>query len=171
MLRKHDPHYTRIGIDVTQVRDTVGERPSKPLVFLAGSLDDLTAFPDEPKRVAGYALRVAQQGGRHPDTKVMQGFKGASVLEVADDFDKDTYRTVYTVQCSNVIFVLHAFKKKSKSGTATPKADIDLVKKRYADALAMCKDPPPDLRQRITEYVAAVSGPPSASKKKPARKR
>ncbi len=60
----------------------------------------------------------------------MKGFGGASVVEIVDDFDGDTFRTVYTVRFSNVIYVLHAFQKKSKKGIETPKSDIDLVKQR-----------------------------------------
>ena len=32
------------------------------------------------------------------------------------------------------IYVLHAFQKKSKSGIATPKPEIDLIRRRLADA-------------------------------------
>ena len=37
---------------------------------------------------------------------------------------------VYKVQLGDVVYVLHVFTKKSKSGKATPKADIDLIKSR-----------------------------------------
>lgn len=63
-----------------------------------------------------------------------KGFGGASVLEVVEDFDGDTYRAVYTVRFADAVYVLHAFQKKSKRGIATPKQDIDLVKKHLKDA-------------------------------------
>lgn len=52
------------------------------------------------------------------------------MLEIVDDFQTDTYRAVYTVKFGDAVYVLHAFQKKSKRGTATPKAEIDLIKRR-----------------------------------------
>jgi phage-related protein len=60
----------------------------------------------------------------------LRGFSGAGVLEIVDDFDGDTYRAIYTVKFEGVIYLLHSFQKKSKHGIATPKQDIELVKKR-----------------------------------------
>jgi phage-related protein len=37
---------------------------------------------------------------------------------------------VYTVKFTELVYVLHAFLKKSKRGIATPKPDIDLIKRR-----------------------------------------
>jgi phage-related protein len=82
----------------------------------------------------GVALDVAQQGEKHESAKPLQGFGGAGVLEVIDDFDGDTYRAVYTVKLKGVVYVLHAFQKKSKKGISTPKEEIDLVKKRFKAA-------------------------------------
>jgi phage-related protein len=62
--------------------------------------------------------------------KRLRGFSGASVLEIVDDFQTDTYRAVYTVQFASAVYVLHAFQKKSKKGTETPKAEIELIKSR-----------------------------------------
>jgi phage-related protein len=53
-----------------------------------------------------------------------------------DNFDGDTYRAVYTVRFAEVVYVLHAFQKKSRKGIATPQGDIDLVKARLRDAEA-----------------------------------
>jgi len=44
----------------------------------------------------GYALYVAQLGGKHRDAKALTGFGGAGVLEVAKDYRGDTFRAVYT---------------------------------------------------------------------------
>ena len=84
--------------------------------------------------MVGYALYLAQCGDKHPATKPLKGFKGAGVLEVVEDFDGDTYRAVYTVKFAGVIYVLHAFQKKSKQGIATPKQDIDLIEARLKRA-------------------------------------
>jgi phage-related protein len=108
----------------------------KLVEFVASSKDDLSAFPIEVRRVMGQALFEAQQGLKHPAAKPLKGFGGASVLEVRDDFDRNTYRFIYTVKFAGVIYALHAFQKKSKSGVATPQADIELIKRRLAAAQA-----------------------------------
>jgi len=102
----------------------------KPLVWLGNSLEDLQAFPDEVKRGVGYALRFAQGGEKHPDAKPLQGYKGAGVLEVIEDFMGDTYRAVYTVRFSGIVYVLHAFQKKSRQGIKTPPNEIARVDRR-----------------------------------------
>ncbi|MFL5311899.1 MAG: type II toxin-antitoxin system RelE/ParE family toxin [Myxococcales bacterium] len=55
---------------------------------------------------------------------------GGGVLEVVEDFHKNTYRAICKVQLGDVVYVLHVFQKKSKLGKATPNADIDLIKSR-----------------------------------------
>ncbi|HZR72718.1 type II toxin-antitoxin system RelE/ParE family toxin [Bradyrhizobium sp.] len=105
-----------------------------PLEFVGSSEEDLSELPLEVKRVIGFALRMAQKGGKHRDTKPLGGFSGAGVLEVISDFDGDTFRAVYTVKFKGVIYVLHVFQKKSKSGIKTPKAEIDKIKVRLKQA-------------------------------------
>ena len=78
-----------------------------------------------------YALLKAELGEKHPNAKPLKGFGSAGVLEVVENFDKNTYRAVYTVKFKEAVYVLHSFQKKSKSGIATPKQDIDLVKQRF----------------------------------------
>ncbi len=73
---------------------------------------------------------MAQKGGKHTDAKPLKGFGGAGVLEVVSNFDGDTFRAVYTVKCKGMIYVLHAFQKKSKKGIETPKHEIDKIKAR-----------------------------------------
>lgn len=78
----------------------------------------------------GYALYQAQVGGKSPSARPLAGYGGASVLEIIEDFKTNAYRAVYTVKFSESVYVLHAFQKKSKKGIATPKAEVDLIKKR-----------------------------------------
>lgn len=77
-----------------------------------------------------WAFNDAQNGDEHPRAKALKGFGGRSVLEVVDDEDGDTYRAVYTVRFSGVVYVLHAFQKKSKKGIETAKRDIEVIKSR-----------------------------------------
>jgi phage-related protein len=55
---------------------------------------------------------------------------------VVDDEDSDTYRAVYTVRFAGVIYVLHAFQKKSKKGSVTPRHDVEVRKTRLKTAEA-----------------------------------
>ena len=103
---------------------------NKPVVWLGNSLDELRKFPDEVRDEIGYALYQAQINKKHPSAKPLKGFKGAGVLEIVENFDGDTYRTVYTVKLARIVYVLHAFQKKSKKGIATPPKDIKLIEKR-----------------------------------------
>ena len=102
----------------------------KPLYWVGSSLADLRALPAEVKDVFGFALQLAQWGDKHPDAKPLKGFKGASVMEVVEDYEGDTYRAVYTVRYAHAVFVLHVFQKKSKRGIKTPKPDLDLIRQR-----------------------------------------
>lgn len=115
------------------------EDEQKSLTWIGSSRDDLSGFPEDVKDEMGYALFVAQSGGRHSSAKALHGFTGNGVLELVDNFDGDTYRAVYTVKFDTAVYVLHAFKKKSKKGNETPKADIDLLKLRLKAAEAAHK--------------------------------
>jgi phage-related protein len=88
----------------------------------------------------GYALYVAQQGGKHRDTKVLAGFRGAGVVEVMKDYRGDTYRAVYTLRYFNAVYILHAFQKKSKTGRETPRRDIELIRQGLREAEHIAKE-------------------------------
>jgi phage-related protein len=109
----------------------VNENPKiKQVVWIASTLKDLKSFPDDVKDVIGYALYQAQVGRKAPSAKPLTGFGGAGVLEIVEDYQTDTYRAVYTLKFEALVYVLHAFQKKSKKGVATAKPDIDLIRKR-----------------------------------------
>ncbi|NWA37136.1 type II toxin-antitoxin system RelE/ParE family toxin [Pseudomonas reactans] len=108
----------------------------KPLIWVGSSKKDLASLPADVQDVFGYALHLAQQGGKHTDAKPLKGFKGAGVLEVVDDFMSDTYLAVYTVKIGASVYVLHVFQKKSSSGIATPKPDIEKIHERLKIAEA-----------------------------------
>lgn len=111
-------------------------RPIKPLYWVGSSRRDLLAMPADVIDTFGYALHLAQEGGKHAQAKPLKGFGGASVLEVVEDHAGDTYRAVYTVKVANGIYVLHCFQKKSRHGIATPKQELDLVTERLKMVLA-----------------------------------
>ena len=111
--------------------------PLKPVVWLGDSLRELRTFPATVQDEMGYAIYLAQCGQKHVSAKPLKG--SSSVLEVVSDHRGDTFRAVYTVRFADRVFVLHAFQKKSKSGIATPKADIDLIKQRLKQAVEIGK--------------------------------
>ncbi len=106
----------------------------KPVHWVGSSREDLKSFPTEVKRDIGFALDTAQRGHKHPSAKPLQGFGGASVLEIVENHDGDTYRAVYTVRFAEAIYVLHCFQKKSKRGIKTPKKELDLIAARLKKA-------------------------------------
>jgi phage-related protein len=106
----------------------------KPVFWMGSSRADLKAFPEPVQSNVGYALFAAQRGEEYRSVKSLQGFGGRGVLEIVVPHDGDAYRAVYTVRFRDSIYVLHAFQKKSTRRIATPKREIELVRRRLADA-------------------------------------
>ena len=117
-----------------------GEPSLKPVIWVGSSRRDLRAFPEPVQDHMGYALYVAQVGGKHRDTKALTGFGGAGVVEVVKDFGGDTFRAVYTLRYAGAVYVLHVFQKKSRTGRETPLRDIDLIRRRLREAERIAKD-------------------------------
>jgi phage-related protein len=106
----------------------------RPVTWVGSSRHELASFPKPVRRYMGQALYAAQRGETDPAAKPLKGFGGTRVMEIVDRHDTNTYRAVYTVQFAEAIYVLHAFQKKSTKGVATPKHEIDLIRRRLADA-------------------------------------
>lgn len=107
-----------------------GERP---LDWVGASKRDFLKFPAPVKDELGNALGLAQFGGKHPKAKPWRG-EGPGIFEVVEDHDGDTYRAVYTVRHREVIYVLHAFQKKSPKGIRTARTDIEMIARRLKQA-------------------------------------
>jgi phage-related protein len=119
----------------------MADKPSlKPVVWLGSSRKDLREFPSPVQDHMGYALYVAQLGGKHRDAKTLTGFGGAGVLEIVKDHRGDTFRAVYTLRYAGTVYVLHAFQKKSKTGRETPRRDLDLIQQRLRLAEQIAKE-------------------------------
>lgn len=103
----------------------------------------LREMPDDVRRDIGFALSFAQAGLTPADAKPLKGFGGASVMEIVAADGQGTYRSVYTVKFKGVVYVLHCFQKKSKTGIATPKQEIDLIKARLKQAELLYKERKP----------------------------
>jgi phage-related protein len=122
---------------------TTDNPPIKPVVWVGSSREDLREFPDPVQDHIGYALYVAQRGGKHRDAKTLTGFGGAGVVEIIKDYRGDTFRAVYTLRYAGVVYILHAFQKKSKTGRETPRRDMELVKQRLREAERIAKEKKP----------------------------
>ncbi|MES2274162.1 MAG: type II toxin-antitoxin system RelE/ParE family toxin [Chlamydiota bacterium] len=112
----------------------------KKVIWVGSSYEDFMEFPPPVCNAVGYALYHAQLGQMHFHTKVLSGMGSAGVLEIRENDSSGTYRVMYTVEMADIVFVLHAFQKKSKIGKATPKQEMELLKNRLRDAKALYKD-------------------------------
>ena len=104
----------------------------KKIAWIGSSRKDLKACPDEICDAIGRALFLVQKGTRPHGAKTLTGLEG--VTEIRKNDESGTYRAVYTAELGDLVFVLHVFQKKSKSGITTPKQDIDLIRQRLKEA-------------------------------------
>ena len=111
----------------------------RPIVWMGNSRKTIQSFPLGAQKLIGDELQLLQFGGMPKDAKPFLGV-GSGVIEIALRYDKDAYRTVVAVQLGKKIYVLHAFKKKSRQGIATPRHDLDLIRRRCAEARELAKD-------------------------------
>ena len=118
-------------------------RAVRPLFWVGSSKRDLLKLPGRVVDVFGYALFLAQTGGKHEQAKPLKGFSSAGVLEIVDDWEGNTYRAVYSVRFAESVFVLHAFQKKSKRGKSTPGRDMDLIRQRWKVAEQIAREMQP----------------------------
>ena len=98
----------------------------KPVIWVGSSKRALLKFPARVIRDMGAALSTAQYGGVDSAAKTWKG-QGPGVLEIVEDFDRATYRAVYTVRFRVAIYVLHCFQKKSHKGGKVPKLEQALI--------------------------------------------
>ena len=68
----------------------------------------------------------------------MKGLE-SGVFEVVSDHATNAYRAVYAVKIGEFIYLLHAFQKKSKRGIATPKYEVELIRRRLRRAKEFAK--------------------------------
>ena len=98
----------------------------KPLAWIGSSLDDLRQFPPEAKRKAGLELRAIQRGQEPTDFRPLPAL-GAGVREIRIRAG-GAYRVFYVAKFEEVVYVLHAFQKKTQK---TAKHDIEIGQQRY----------------------------------------
>jgi phage-related protein len=117
-------------------------KPRRPLHWMGSTKKDVTAFPEDVKRVMGFCLNKLQEGEFDERIERMSGdkLKKANVVEIRDNYDGDTFRTMAAIKFPEAIYVLHAFKKKSHKGKETPQRDIDTILNRLSDVNVLRKE-------------------------------
>jgi len=91
-------------------------------------------FPKGARVMLGKELTRIQVGLQPRNGKWLTGV-GSGMQEIRIAYSKEAYRVIYVATLGDLIFVLHAFHKKSKTGIATPQEELDLAAKRYKDVL------------------------------------
>ena len=104
-------------------------RTARSISWVKAALKDFRRFPKPARTVILDALALAAAGGKAEVAKPMHGL-GVGVFEIALPHRGDAYRTVYALQLGRDIWVVHAFQKKASKGRATPKKEIDLIRRR-----------------------------------------
>lgn len=114
----------------------------KDLIWVGSAYKNLRSMPENVQDEFGYALGVAQLGGTVDHAKSMKG-NLRDVMEIVSDEGGKTYRAMYTTVLKERVYVLDAFLKKSKSGIATPKPDLDRIRDRLKAAKRHYSENPP----------------------------
>lgn len=97
----------------------------KALLWLGSSREDIRAFPEDARRLAGFQLRSVQHGLDPSDWKPMPSVgPGAREIRIHTALE---YRVVYIAKFEEAVYVLHAFEKRSRK---TPDRDLDLARSR-----------------------------------------
>ena len=105
----------------------------RKVIWIGSSRRDLRQFSDNVRNEIGFALYHAELDRPHVAIKILKGL-GGGVLEIIANDPGGTYRLVYAVKFAGLLYVLHAFQKKSRSGGKVPVSDMELIARRLATA-------------------------------------
>lgn len=104
-------------------------RSTRPVAWIRAARKAFEAFPPGAQLEAARALTILAEGGMPDVAKPLKGL-GAGVIELALRHGGDAFRVVLALQLGAEIRVIHAFQKKAKTGIATPKTELDVVRER-----------------------------------------
>jgi phage-related protein len=102
---------------------------TRPIQWVKAARQDFEDFPQGARDDLLDALTAVAEGEYPSIAKPLTGL-GSGVMELALRHRGDAFRVVYALRIGADIWVIHAFQKKSKSGIATPRQEIDLVQDR-----------------------------------------
>jgi phage-related protein len=98
----------------------------KPINWIGTSKDEVSSFPEDARRKAGFQLRKVQRGETPVDFKPISTIgKGVQEIRIRTE---DAYRIFYVAKFDDAVYVLHAFQKKTQK---TSKQDINIGQQRY----------------------------------------
>ena len=107
------------------------DRNTGPVGWVRAARKVFESFPATVRDRVNTALTIAAEGGKADIAKPLKGF-GPGVLEIAIRYRSDAWRVVYVTEMAGRLWVIHAFRKKSKTGSRTPKAEINVIGSRLA---------------------------------------
>ena len=107
----------------------------KDVKFVGSSLDDLRAFPKNPRQDMGRQINRVQQGLDPRDWKPVNSV-GPGVSEIRIRDEGNNYRSIYVTNLDEVVDVLHVFIKKSQKML---RKDIDMAKSRFREVQKVSK--------------------------------
>ena len=99
----------------------------KEIRWVGSAYADLLAFPDEPRRSAGFQLGKIQVGLDPDDWKPLDAV-GAGTKEIRIRETSGIYRVMYVAKFEEAIYVLHCFQKKTQT---TSQQDKGIAEARY----------------------------------------
>ena len=102
---------------------------NRQIIYLGSSKKDAEDLPGDVKEIFVEAIAMALRGETHEDAKMFK-HHGSGVFEVVADHRSSTFREIYLARYPEVVFVIHIFKKKSTRGIATPKPELEVIRKR-----------------------------------------
>lgn len=106
-------------------------RNSRPISWIKAARKVFDTFPDAVRDRANTALTIAAEGGKADIAKPLKGL-GPGVFQISIRHRTDAWRVIYLTEMAGRLWVIHAFRKKSKTGIRTPKPEIDLIASRLA---------------------------------------
>jgi phage-related protein len=109
----------------------------KALFWVGSSLEDVRAFPEDARSIAGHNLRLVQQGLEPDDWKVLPSV-GPEVHELRIRARLE-HRVFYVAKFSEGVYVLHAVQKKTQK---IPRKDLDLARERYKEVVSFRREDP-----------------------------
>ena len=101
----------------------------KQVVFMGDALAQIRSFPPGARQDAGFQIDKVQRDELPDEWKPMKTI-GQGVREIRIKEVSDQYRVIYLTKLKDLVYVLHAFQKKTRQ---TRKSDIDLARKRLRE--------------------------------------
>ena len=104
---------------------------ARPVGRVKTARKSFESFPATARDRVGTALTIAAEGGEADIAKPLKGFR-PGVMQIAVRYRAEAWRVVHVTELAGRLWVIHAFRKKSKTGIGPPKAEVDLVRGRLA---------------------------------------